>query len=584
MLNLAKINQEKLNFRDNLQSNRTYNIASRIFYTFSFICTTLAFLFYVYRAYKKWKIIPDIVIRKNQKFLGEIPFPAVTICSPVFSRPELLYYPNYSSDTLKSNIKVLAKITPNEANYYISNMQACNPSYTAVIEVIKTIQTRNNTVELLNESFLSVDEVFAMCHYAAKLTECKRLFNRVLTDRGFCYSFNMQGFNTIFNADVISDDFNSYKRRKISKSPYKHHDLHSERINDDNETVEWTLDKGFIEDHDNDIIPVAADKNTNLGIYLFVDKNNLENSCTKYANTFNYYFHLPNEISTQMHKKHFIPINEKNIVTLTANVVKTSNELRKLKPIARGCYFEGERKLKFFNSYTKLNCEFECMTNYTLKICGCLKFSMPRDKNTPICNIDKILCYFDAMSYWPGYNLTTKQIEASCGCLDTCSDIKYSILSIETTPMSMNKSKFLMKNGFEQEDALSYLAFIFENIFITEEESYAPYAIQNFIADIGGLLGLFIGCSILSIFEFVFYIVYKTTDNIKIFKDKMKFVDDNKGIIIVKPFQNHTDSVMHEKLQNEHIDKFIQQLRQEFEIKLHENQLEILKILNEKLN
>jgi amiloride-sensitive sodium channel len=419
-----------------LTTSATYHITSRIFYTLSFICTSLAFFFYVYLAYEKWKILPDIAIRKNQKFIGEIPFPAVTICSPVFSRVELVYYQNFSSDAMKvSQKEALENITPDEANYLISNMQACNPSYLYLTEQIYQHRTRSNVIKLMDESFLRTIEVFATCYYGAKMVKCSRMINRVLTDRGFCYSFNMQGFGKIFNADVINDDFHYYK------TP----------LDDDNQTSEWNLEKGFVEGHQDDVVPIVAQKSVSIGFQLYVQKKNLENSCSKFKGSFNYFYHLPNEIPTTMHPKQFIQLNQKMLVTLTATAYKTSEELRKLKPEARGCYFEGERTLKFFKSYTKHNCDFECVTNYTLRKCGCVKFSMPRDKNTSVCDIDKIRCYYLATARWPIYNATTKQLEESCGCLRTCSDIKYSVNMAEITPIAVKDNRFLKMIGLKDE-------------------------------------------------------------------------------------------------------------------------------------
>jgi amiloride-sensitive sodium channel len=43
----------------------------------------------------------------------------------------------------------------------------------------------------------------------------------------------------------------------------------------------------------------------------------------------------------------------------------------------RQCYFDGERQLKFFQIYTKANCELECLTNSTMRYCNCSAFFMP---------------------------------------------------------------------------------------------------------------------------------------------------------------------------------------------------------------
>lgn len=42
--------------------------------------------------------------------------------------------------------------------------------------------------------------------------------------------------------------------------------------------------------------------------------------------------------------------------------------------------------------------------------------------------------------------------------------------------------------------------------YVEEVEHYVAYKLQNFISDIGGLLGLFMGCSVISIVE-VFYLI-----------------------------------------------------------------------------
>ncbi len=78
----------------------------------------------------------------------------------------------------------------------------------------------------------------------------------------------------------------------------------------------------------------------------------------------------------------------------------SSNKLKFLHPNLEGfslffvstrrqCYFDGERQLKFFQIYTKANCELECLTNLTLRYCNCSAFFMP--SKSPINPSIKIL-------------------------------------------------------------------------------------------------------------------------------------------------------------------------------------------------
>lgn len=90
---------------------------------------------------------------------------------------------------------------------------------------------------------------------------------------------------------------------------------------------------------------------------------------------------------------------------------RTDDDFRKFSPEIRKCYFEGERKLKYFKTYTKAHCEWECKTNKTLEVCGCVKFSMPRGRNTSICDLISLSNCLPEIS--------------NCNCYSPCVEIKY---------------------------------------------------------------------------------------------------------------------------------------------------------------
>jgi amiloride-sensitive sodium channel len=183
--------------------------------------------------------------------------------------------------------------------------------------------------------------------------------------------------------------------------------------------------------------------------------------------------HLPNEIPTFFHKPLFIDLNVSKLFKINAIVRKTSSEMRGYRPEIRRCYFEGEKKLKFFKSYTKALCDFECMTNYTLEQCGCVKFNMPREPQTKVCDFDKLDCYFAAAQDW-----TTN---TNCNCLKPCTYIEYSVDLVK----EINDHEEMTDRD------LSHSGFLFAKQTIEEHTSYVAYSIQNFVADCGGLIGLF---------------------------------------------------------------------------------------------
>lgn len=394
---------------------KTFFWTLAIFGSIAFLC------FYIFQLHLKLEQTPDINVRVGQKFINTIPFPSITLCTPLFASNRLVHYYNISK-FIRQQLKVKLNLTVQEQNYLASNIHACMPEFAGILHETVRERTRNDIVNLLDESFMSISDTILNCGYKNFTQACLVTFYRVLTDRGFCYSSNLQGFSTIFNEKVISGDFNSYKRFKIKKSMNS-----SDIVEYENDTTQWTLDKGYIGNPKTELIPMKIIKGSSFGFNAFMNDSDPSNICTSLGNSFSYYIHLPNEIMLPFHQEHGLEFRKRKDVYLTAISYTADDGMRKFSPRSRGCYFEGEKQLKFFKTYTKALCEFECMTNYTLKKCGCVKFSMPRTSDTPVCTLEKSHCYFEAMSIWPDHDTIPDRFEVTCGCLKTCNNIKYEV-------------------------------------------------------------------------------------------------------------------------------------------------------------
>jgi hypothetical protein len=57
-----------------------------------------------------------------------------------------------------------------------------------------------------------------------------------------------------------------------------------------------------------------------------------------------------------------------------------------------------------------------------------------------------------------------------------------------------------------------YLKFQFDSSKIIQEEIRVSFGLQDFLTNVGGFLGLYLGCSVISIFE-VFYFLFKLLFN-----------------------------------------------------------------------
>lgn len=244
--------------------------------------------------------------------------------------------------------------------------------------------------------------------------------------------------------------------------------------------------------------------------------------------------HLPDE-TPQMTKNFFHLSMDANVmVAIKPDVMTTSERLRSYEPNRRQCYFQSERYLKFYRSYRQRNCELECLTNYTLQRCGCVKFSMPRADGTPVCGAARMQCYNEAEDELqraefvqglatprPPVDATRLSAEqeansAGCNCLPDCTSITYDAEMSQTlfswTEVYKAHKKPLAKIAGKHPSGLTL--FFKEKQFISSQRTEL-YGLTDFLANCGGLIGLFMGVSILSIVEIVYYCTLRLMCNMK---------------------------------------------------------------------
>jgi amiloride-sensitive sodium channel len=426
----------------NLIAGSNRSTTTRIFWTFAFICSSSLFILSAHVVYNKWRYDPDIAIKINQRRLTDIPMPALTICPRLFANKLQESFTRFYLEYFFQK-RSATNMTQDEANYILAHLHVCFPYNLKLASTFLPRRTEPNIVKLLEDSSFQTIELFEQCHIKGRaIGYCFEVMNRILTSKGICYSHNMQGFNTLFNADVISDDFHSYKRTNIKRSPDSDHKYYNETIDDDFEEVRWSLEKGFSVDHDLNEVPVSAERNRYTQVLATLYLNNSYNLWWG-ENFFGYYFHLPNEIPTPFHHQHQISFNDMERIVVTARMYKADEGLRSHSPETRGCYFEGERRLRYFRSYTRAHCEFECLSNFTLRTCGCVSFAMPRDHSIKVCDDVHADCSLNATSDFPNQK-ALKNFVVPCDCLRPCSDIKYEI----AFKQSLKKEPQMKKEGW----------------------------------------------------------------------------------------------------------------------------------------
>jgi acid-sensing ion channel, other len=180
---------------------------------------------------------------------------------------------------------------------------------------------------------------------------------------------------------------------------------------------------------------------------------------------------------------------------------------------------EHERKLKFFNVYTQHNCLQECLTNATVEVCDCARYFYIRellnfeniliteplftgDDSTKICHEYKDFECF--LKIYVVMHDEDSQNVKQCDCLPSCSSIDYNT--------NVYVEKFKAENNSEV-DRASMSVYFADDEFIVMRR-YASFGTAALLSNIGGLLGLFLGASVMSFIEVFYFFVIRLVNNL----------------------------------------------------------------------
>ncbi|XP_037050277.1 sodium channel protein Nach-like [Bradysia coprophila] len=174
---------------------------------------------------------------------------------------------------------------------------------------------------------------------------------------------------------------------------------------------------------------------------------------------------------------------------LVINSIVPSNKLEQLSPAQRKCYFASELPLKYFNIYTTNLCLISCRIDAAVKYCGCIPFFYSiNSTHAPACNVLGMACLSNK---WYRSIFNTSQFDKTCNCLPLCSNFEYRRATVQeqtyfefmsSVELVINCPKNRLKRG-------------------------VVYSADNLLVAFGGAFGFALGCSIISIVEFVFFIV-----------------------------------------------------------------------------
>ncbi|XP_058826840.1 pickpocket protein 28-like [Topomyia yanbarensis] len=449
------------------------------------------------KVYRKWDENPVIVSFDEQPTpVWTIPFPAITICPAAKIRSELMNFTeSFYRFAYGTRNETLDQASLDEL---LAVLQICDRFFHSSVQNLSFdgVKSTVDLVSVLRRLSILQNDTFMMCKMHG--FSCSKMFTQTITEEGVCFTYNGFSQNDMFRKGVLHGDY--------------------EYLTETKTVTNWSLEDGFkfgtpLGSHP--IRAFGAGFGAGLTVQLMSFNSDIEQHCRE-EQGFKVMLHSPNDYPRV--QKNFVLVTLARDITIAVRplIVRTADALRSYSPKRRQCYFSWERELKFFRIYSQSNCELECITNFTLKICGCVKFSMPRSNGTRMCSTWEMKCVLGAQpkllkKYAQQRLKNLGNFAVPCNCIPSCTALLY---DAEITQSTYDFQRTLELRyapiwppirDFISKKQISKLGIYFKEAMFLSSKRNEVYGTIDFVANCGGILGLCLGISLFSLVELLYY-------------------------------------------------------------------------------
>ncbi|XP_056641252.1 pickpocket protein 28-like [Diorhabda sublineata] len=452
-----------------------------VIFIFISICLCGTMIYQIIYKYINYPLIVTFSMKETQ--LQKLPFPAITVCPRAKISQSYLNFTEYFQrkyNQLPVSIDEEKKVNlaSTICDFYPNNST--------------DVADDNDFYDFLLKSRV---DIFYYCQYQGVEINCTQMFTPILTEEGICYSFNILDRNDIF--------------RNITDNPLK--DFHKSP-----KTENWNMENGYSTKAVKTYPQRALRTGAKNALYLIfkVHISNKEFECAQDESGYRVTVHSPSNLPDVADNHISVPLSNRVLAVITPRIIQTSSSVRRFQVTARDCYFESEKKLKFFHKYSQENCLLECKSNYTLIQCGCVGIHMPKEQGTPLCLLQEQYCIERAEDLFSFNNEDLEVTEGlhqqtGCNCKPACNEITYDTeLSYNTAFFDIMNKSLKAELDFEHHQ-YSTLLMYFKKSNVETKERRELYGFSDLISNFGGLIGLFTGFSILSLIEMIYFLTLR---------------------------------------------------------------------------
>ncbi|KAK4873970.1 hypothetical protein RN001_013330 [Aquatica leii] len=473
---------------------RGRSLIERLFWILVITAVSTLCVILIVKTYKKWVTSPVIVtFATTETPISNIPFPSITICPEVKTDPDIFNYTDvYVKRMMKKKLHYFEKQMEQSISLVCQENDLPFGDFSGYNDFIE-----DDGVYLLITSAPELDPIgISAVSWKGDKKKPDDYLDFLFTREGVCYNFNM------LNVEDILRDPEEYSQN-VSKKV--------------NKIRGWSLDGGYPKISVNDSYPrrtvfTGLDGGFSFNA-MFVNGSHLDYVCGDSLQGFKVVLHHPADWPNL--DKHFrVPLDEAVHVGIKPRLTTISDELKSYSPENRKCYLSDEKRLLYFKVYTQNNCMEECFANYTLKKCDCQAFYMPKFHDGPICGPGKRKCIEES-------KINYIEVDGDkCACLPSCTYLEYDLELTQTNWNWHAAFDVLRKTGLSSTIEidnihLSRLAVYFKDMQFLSAERHELYGIVDFLSNVGGLLGLFIGFSFTSCIEIIYFCTLRLWCNYK---------------------------------------------------------------------
>ncbi|XP_050054455.1 sodium channel protein Nach-like isoform X2 [Aphis gossypii] len=412
----------------------------------------------------KFRSMPtQLAVKDTHVPLYEFPFPSITICPAIKVKKTKAFeyfskYISIDNDTIKTELMYVMSA--------LSTMQ--QPTYFRMAEYVEKSKhllplfRDINLTDFMLTTLPTCNELFGRCHWHGEVISCCEAFSLQRTEEGFCYSFN-----------------------SLTSEAGKHCPL--------SEVLE---NEGIVEEDDYMYPGCQLRRNTAVGtvtgLEVFLYKTNMSESLGLGQRD-------KDGARVMIHTSYQFPNAGDGIwlrseegrrlnIMISPVITVTSSRVKDLSVATRGCVFPDERELYIYHVYTQSSCLIQCRMEFILFTCGCHMYFFVTPGHIRMLTPPKGT---------PGFESRLIRDSLDCSqCIPTCYETTHEI-EMESSPDQRTSVWKLF----------SYLDVAYGNLGSKKYQRDITFAWTDLLVALGGVANLFLGFSILSVAELIYWMV-----------------------------------------------------------------------------